>query len=64
VFARAAFCCCSAGSTLAAAVNASTNEATSWQRARALAPTHQLLEDVTAYEQRLEADHPEYFRLV
>jgi len=35
-----------------------------WQRARALAPTHQLLEDVTAYEQQLEAEHPEYFRIV
>ena len=33
-----------------------------WQRARVLAPTHQLLDDVTAYEKQREADHPEYFR--
>jgi hypothetical protein len=35
-----------------------------WERARAIAPTHPLLEDVTAYERQLEADHPEYFRMV
>jgi len=33
-----------------------------WDRARALAPTHSLLADIAAYERRLEADHPEYFR--
>lgn len=35
-----------------------------WERARALAPAHPLLEDVASFERKLEADHPEYFRMV
>lgn len=34
-----------------------------WQRARSIAPTHPVLEAVAAYERKLEADHPEYFRI-
>jgi hypothetical protein len=34
-----------------------------WQRARSIAPTHRLLEDVAARERKLEANHPEYFRI-
>ena len=34
-----------------------------WQRARSIASTHPVLEAVAAYERKLEADHPEYFRI-
>lgn len=35
-----------------------------WERARSIAPTHPVLEDVASFERKLEADHPEYFRIV
>jgi hypothetical protein len=34
-----------------------------WQRARAIAPEHRLLEDVARYQRDLEANHPEFFRV-
>jgi hypothetical protein len=34
-----------------------------WHRARSIAPSHRQLGGVAAYERRLEADHPEYFRI-